>query len=614
MQLLNEKYKFVKVLGQGGMGRVFLCCDINSNDFVAIKECFDQNSQKNLRRIKREYYFMKKIVHPHVVKGLEFFCIGNRSFIVMEYLQGITLNDFIKTKSQSISLDKQIEIAKQICEAVIELNKNGIIHRDLKPSNIILCGENYHPKILDLGIAKCVNKELTDLTKTGAVVGTPGYISPEQVKGKVKKNTDVFSLGIIFYQFFSWQKRSPFSTGSNVTTMDRVVHQNLPPLATTIKIKDKRSLHLSNLLENALQKSSVLRYSSVEKMLYEFKKIDQNITLIYLEKFFVFLKKYKSITLIITSILFSIILFYSFPKRLAKTEDNITILMNKIIMLSASGNYNQIIQHADKIIAQNNTFTKAYFHKGIAYAKFKKYDLAEKNFTKAIKLGSLSAMTYNNRGLTYLDRKMYNLAILDFTKAIEIKDRSYNAYYNRGQAYFRQKKYKQAEKDYNVALKISPKYADAYFAKGMLYAQQKKLHMALKNYTQTIKHNSKHGLAYEGRAIIHAQQKKYKLALEDFNRAIKYNSRSASLYTNRGFFHHSQGKFELAKIDYDKAIELNPKYAMAFYNRGYLAFKMKKFDLAISNWRKAIVLGIKTIKLRNDLEKAKKLARMPYKK
>ena len=262
VQLLNNRYKPQKMLGHGGMGKVYLMIDTHTQQRVAVKECFV--SPSTVERIKREYYFMTKIEHKHLVRGLDFFAHKDRYFIVMEYVEGITLHEFLRKHSQSIPLKEQLRIAAQICDAVAALNENGIIHRDIKPENIILSSSKLVPKLLDFGIAKAVNGELATITKTSNIIGTPAYMTPEQIDSRIEMcgNLDVFSLGIVFYQFLSWMPHSPFCAGQIVSTLDRIVNSELPPLFATAKEPQKK--YISQVIAWALRKNPQQRIESVQ--------------------------------------------------------------------------------------------------------------------------------------------------------------------------------------------------------------------------------------------------------------------------------------------------------------------------------------------------------------
>ncbi|BBM84700.1 protein kinase domain-containing protein [Candidatus Uabimicrobium amorphum] len=269
VSLLNNRYQFQKTIGQGGMGKVYLVEDTFSGELVVVKECIPkENAQNVIERIKREYQFMKKIQHPNLVSALDFFQQQGRYFIVMEFVEGMTLQVLIHSHPRSITLEEQLHIAQKICDVVAALNENDIIHRDLKPDNIIVQKNSLEPKLLDLGIAKAINSELANITKTNTIIGTPQYMSPEQIDDKmpIGKNTDVFALGAMLYQFFSWQKHSPFYGGNIISTMDRVLRLEVPPLTACMNTNNHSVVFLSKVLSQALQKDPQQRIASAHDM------------------------------------------------------------------------------------------------------------------------------------------------------------------------------------------------------------------------------------------------------------------------------------------------------------------------------------------------------------
>ncbi|WP_372370334.1 protein kinase [Candidatus Uabimicrobium sp. HlEnr_7] len=261
--VLNNRYQLQKILGQGGMGKVYLALDMKENRLVAVKECLltqGENCSKKIERFKREYYFLKKANHDNIVKAIELLNLQHSYFLIMEFVSGPDLLYIIRNQRFSLDIFKQIDIAIQICSAVAYLNNNGVIHRDIKPSNIIICEGQV--KLLDLGIAKSDEESLVTLTNTDSVVGTPSYISPEQVEGGVHKNSDVFSLGAMFHQFFTWESHSPFYGGTYVSTINKIVNTKLPLLSECSEQKLPQQLTVA--IEQAVEKNGDNRISSEE--------------------------------------------------------------------------------------------------------------------------------------------------------------------------------------------------------------------------------------------------------------------------------------------------------------------------------------------------------------
>lgn len=182
-------------LGKGGMGSVYLASDVNLDRKVALKSLSaDLAADAEFQtRFGREAKALAKLNHPNIVGIYEFFQFEDRSFIAMEYVEGGTLRDAMKK-----SIEEKCHIAAELAMGLKAAHDEGIIHRDVKPENIML-NVNGRVKILDFGIAQAIH--LGSITRAGLIVGTPDYMSPEQVKGlTVDKRSDIFSFGIVLYE------------------------------------------------------------------------------------------------------------------------------------------------------------------------------------------------------------------------------------------------------------------------------------------------------------------------------------------------------------------------------------------------------------------------------
>lgn len=197
-RILSPEYNVIKKIGNGGMGNVYLAKVPHiSSEPVALKilhpECSaDENL---LKRFLREAELLEKIDHPNIVKVYEGNCVGGLTFYVMEYAKGETLEKILKEKSFPVSKIPEFVIA--VASALNEIHQKGIIHRDLKPANIIL-DEKYQPKLMDFGIARPENSQLTHHNE---IVGSVCYIAPEIWIGEEPTpSVDLYSLGIVLYE------------------------------------------------------------------------------------------------------------------------------------------------------------------------------------------------------------------------------------------------------------------------------------------------------------------------------------------------------------------------------------------------------------------------------
>jgi serine/threonine protein kinase len=224
-----KHYQIVNLIGEGGMGEVYLATDTILGRRVALKvlPAFVSKDPERLRRFTQEARAASRLSHPNVCVVHE---IGEtddgRPFIAMEYVEGMTLRQ--RMRSHALKLGDVLDIAIQIAEALIAAHEAGIVHRDIKPENIVIRPEGY-VKILDFGLAKLTerHKGATHTTMStllfhsspGTVLGTAAYMSPEQARGvNVDERTDIWGLGVVLYEMASG--RPPF-TGETATTRRR---------------------------------------------------------------------------------------------------------------------------------------------------------------------------------------------------------------------------------------------------------------------------------------------------------------------------------------------------------------------------------------------------------
>jgi len=202
-KILN--YEIKKLLGEGGMGNVYLAEHTQLGRKVAIKSLHPQLvKNEGLRaRFKNEASTMAHLQHPKIVTLYDYVEEEDGLFLIMEFVEGLPLDEYIREKSGPIPSEIAIPMMMQILDAFSYAHSKGIVHRDIKPSNIIISDRD-EIKILDFGIAKLLSEAGNKLTKTGTQMGTVFYMSPEQVQGKdIDIRSDIYSLGVTFYQMLT---------------------------------------------------------------------------------------------------------------------------------------------------------------------------------------------------------------------------------------------------------------------------------------------------------------------------------------------------------------------------------------------------------------------------
>lgn len=230
--VLLQRYRIDAVLGRGGMSTVYRGVQLSVKRPVAIKLIAGNlaRDQDFVQRFRREAEAMARLQHPNTVRIYEFGVTEqDELFIVMELLEGRDLSELLHDEG-GLSLRNALSITRQTLESLCEAHASGIVHRDLKPANIFLsrlARGQMHAKVMDFGIADIdQHGEHTKITRTGVMIGTPAYMSPEQALGdKVDARSDLYSLGIILFEM--WVGRTPFE--GQATAAMLLAHLSTPP-------------------------------------------------------------------------------------------------------------------------------------------------------------------------------------------------------------------------------------------------------------------------------------------------------------------------------------------------------------------------------------------------
>jgi serine/threonine-protein kinase len=231
------RYNLERVLGKGAMGVVYEGVDPRLGRRVAIKTILkshlDEDTAKDYSmRFVREAQAVARLNHPNVVQVFDFGEEGDIAYLVMEFIKGKELKTFFDA-NERFDLKEAVRIMGELCDALDFAHNAGIIHRDIKPANVMLDAQA-RTKLTDFGVARVQDSDKTSVERTqaGTMVGTPAYMSPEQITGgNIDKRTDVFSAGIILYQFLTGEK--PF-TGSGAWTIAKKIIQEEPPLPSSL--------------------------------------------------------------------------------------------------------------------------------------------------------------------------------------------------------------------------------------------------------------------------------------------------------------------------------------------------------------------------------------------
>jgi len=269
-QILGNRYELLEKVGGGGMALVFKAHCRLLNRFVAVKILRPEftNDEEFIKRFLIEAQSVARLSHPNIVPIYD---VGNENgihYIVMEYVQGITLKEFIKRKGV-LKCNDAINICIQICSAIEHAHRNHIVHRDIKPQNIIITDDGI-AKVTDFGIARAVST--STITMTGNTVGSVHYFSPEQARGGyIGEKSDIYSMGICLYEMITG--KLPFDGESPVAVaLKHIQEQPIPPIDLNSSIPKS----LNDLVMKAIRKDQDRRYQTATSMLQDLYKISRD--------------------------------------------------------------------------------------------------------------------------------------------------------------------------------------------------------------------------------------------------------------------------------------------------------------------------------------------------
>ena len=268
---LDGRYSIESLVGVGGMANVYRGTDVKTGNQIAVKVLKDEflDNEELVRRFKNESKAISILSHPNIVKVYDVSVTDKLQYIVMEYVDGITLKEYLKQRGGALTWKETVHFATQVLSALQHAHSKGIIHRDVKPQNIMLLADG-SIKMMDFGIARFSRAQ--SQTVSDKAIGSVHYISPEQAKGeRTDARTDIYSVGVMLYEMLSG--RLPFDGDGAVSIAIMQISEKPKPLA---EIAPKTPAGLRQITEKAMEKDPDKRYQSAQEMLAAIEEFKRN--------------------------------------------------------------------------------------------------------------------------------------------------------------------------------------------------------------------------------------------------------------------------------------------------------------------------------------------------
>ena len=599
-EIFNERYTIDEFIVLGSFGAVYRATDQKLGRTVAIKilkpDLKEDVAEEARELFRREAQAAGALNHPHIVAVTDVGEDFGIAYLVMEWLEGRTLEQELR-QYQQISLSDTKIILEQITSALTLAHEQNIVHRDIKPSNIHLGKpDEIFVKVLDFGIAKVTTS--TANAVASRIAGTFAYMPPEQIEGKIiDARTDIYALGILLFQMLSG--KLPFEKKSE----DFLIRQQLtakPPRLTDFSPEFNSSI--ADVIGRALAKNPDERQQSVNELCESFvKAVESENTSedltdeVFLEESIV-LSNNENNTLNQEEIVKN-----SEPKSellnqsSAVYESNLSNSSVKLQTPAAENKNNEIAPESKIPIVETARHSAGMWN---SINKYKVPIFAGLTIL-LILAGWFAVSSYSNyqsgnlaehlrQGTNYLEQKQYEKALSEFDQAVNIDSGSAEAFKGRGDAFHFTGEHEKAIADYTDAISLGLNNAEIYRRRGFDQKSILNFDKAIADYSEAIKSDPNDGESYGGRCQTYLENRQFDLALSDCNKAIDLNSDDADAFVSRGNIYLSQNKNDLAIADFNKSLKLRKENASAYLGRGNAFYNKENYGKALDDFADAV--------------------------
>ncbi|MFQ4142367.1 tetratricopeptide repeat protein [Chlorogloeopsis sp. ULAP02] len=603
--VLDKRYEIIQPLGRGFFGATYLAKDIRRMGRQCVVKHLQPGSndpytlQEAKKLFESEARTLEKLgQHDQIPDLLDYFQENNEFYLVQELVEGYPLNTEILSNQKLAETEVKL-IVKDVLEVLSYVHKCQVIHRDIKPNNLMRRHKDRKIVLIDFGAVKQVRTQVVNAqgqTSFTQVIGTPGYMPDEQLRGQPQFNSDIYALGITAIQALSGVAPTEFP--SDPRTGEVIWHG-------LVEINPE----LRKILDKMVRSHWMDRYQSVDEVLQDLQKLSARQTPLPNpsppRKFKLILG--GAILVLGLGGLGSLAYINSVSSQ---TEKFFKAGVEKV----EKQDWKEAIADFDKVIQSHPSNGEAYLYRGNAYYQLKESKKAIEDYTQALRylvkkvagIGVQWQSEPQTKTLTILSvqenspaaqagikagdqilaidgNSTENITVEEATKQIQSGKEGTPVTLRIG------REGGEFTLTFNRIDIVNRKYAEAYHKRGHAHYQLGDKQAAVEDYTQAIQTDANFDQAYYSRGYVrHYDFSDKQAAIDDYNQAIQLNPNYTAAYINRGHVRLDLGNKQSAINDYNQAIRINSNYSLAYYSRGNVRFDLGNKQAAIEDYTRAI--------------------------
>jgi serine/threonine protein kinase len=579
--LLSSRYQLDSRIGQGGMGAVYKACDTRFNNrSIAIKEMSRAGlSPANILEaeasFEREAQILADLLHPNLPRIYDHFTEGERSYLVMDFIEGQTLEEYLeKAGGSALPLDQVLEWGKQLCDVLeyLHTHQPPIIFRDLKPSNVMI-SESGHIFLIDFGIARIFKPGQSHDT---VALGSPGFAAPEQYgKAQSSPRSDIYSLGALLHNLLTGVDPSeqPF--------FFRPASQLNPVISTT----------LEQLLQQMLDMHSEKRPASIQDVLKVLRQVElQHVNNTYSQSLPTTLASLSGIDVGARTTTSSSINALDIAGTAATRTSPGNPLLHDAYRLYRQRRLPDALKLYERALQTESNNPLAWQGCGLVQAQRGQHREALSSFEQALKLDPNLVISLNGKGTALNILHRNKEALEAFDRAILLEKDNVIAWNGKGAVLSALGSPEQAVTAFDVALHYDPRMAQAWGNKGLVLRQMRRYNDALRAFDEALALDRSTVSYWNGKGIVLNEMRRQNESLQVYQEALKIDPKSAPALCGIGDIYYSQHRLKAAYDQYEKALQSDPRYVKAWEKRAIVLADMGRYPKALESYDEALRL------------------------